>query len=90
MSQRKEKYARRLEWRVDKLKESQDRIGRRLEEYDRRLKRLEVITSNRATYNWNFFEEVKERLRKVEQGVAVALLLDVLLAAVILIVAVNV
>lgn len=90
MSQRKEKYARSLGRRMDKLEESRDRTGKKLEEYDRRLKGLEIITSKRAAYNWNFFEVTKERLREIERGVVVALLLDVLLAAALLIVAVNV
>lgn len=86
MSQRKEKYARSIERRVDKLEESQDRSDRRLGAYGQRVTKLDALTGRQA----NFFEAVEERLRGVERGAAAALLLEVLLAVVILIVAVNV
>lgn len=93
MSQRKEKYARNMERRIssmehrmDKLEESRDRSDRRLGAYGQRVTKLDALTGRQA----NFFEAVEERLRGVERGTAAVLLLDVLLAVVILIVAVNV
>lgn len=93
MSQRKEKYARNvgrrignLEHRMDELEESRDRSERRLGAYGQRVTKLDALTGRQA----NFFEKVEERLRGVERGAAAALLLEVLLAAVILIVAINV
>ncbi len=46
MSQRKEKYARSLERRADKLEESRDRIGRKQGEYGRRLQKIETDMSH--------------------------------------------
>lgn len=97
MSQRKEKYARSLGRRMDKLEDrtgrlekSRDRIGKRLGEYSSNLLRFETMTSERDVRKWYQYKEIEERLREIERGVVVALLLEVLLAAVILIVAVNV
>lgn len=97
MSQRKEKYARSLGRRMDKLEDrtgrlekSRDRIGKRLGEYSSNLLRFETMTSKRDVRKWYQYKEIEERMREIERGVVVALLLDVLLAAALLIVAVNV
>lgn len=97
MSQRKEKYARSLGRRMDKLEDrtgrlekSRDRIGKRLGEYSSNLLRFETMTSKRDVRKWYQYKEIEERMREIERGVVVALLLEVLLAAALLIVAVNV
>lgn len=89
MSQRKEKYARNMERRTVMVEQRMDSLDRRMSraaveslEHERRIWEIEDTLKIR--------QENHHRMREIERGVVVALLLEVLLAVVILIVAVNV